>query len=87
MDHQPVGSPSTIHETVCVQAEVTVKPDIKVGDIKVFCKDGSMTKKRRCKLKKACVFLVNQKICVEIPLSFVAIDKAEPKGIISSHFL
>jgi hypothetical protein len=81
--HDRNSCTSTVHESICVQAEVTVIPDVKIGNIKVFCKDGTLMKvcKKKLKPKKACVFEVNQKLCVEIPLSFLAIAKAEPKGI------
>jgi hypothetical protein len=73
----------TVHETVFIQAEVTVTPDVEIGDVKYFCQDSSVTKKHGKKPcpKKECTFEVIQKICVEIPLTFSATAAAKPKGI------
>lgn len=75
---------TTFNETVFVQAEVTITPDVEIGDINFICVDGSIIGACRGKLspKKACTFEVNQKICVEIPLKFSAKAIAVPKGIV-----
>lgn len=90
-EHHEAQSPATVHETVCVQAEVMISPDVKVGDIKYYSIDESHLKlyPKLCLIRpkptsKACTFEVSQKICVEIPLSFSVKAKAHPRGIICS---
>lgn len=77
---------TTVHETVCVQAEVTITPDVEIGDINFICVDGSIIGACRGKppLKNDCTFEVSQKICVEIPLTFSAKAIAVPKGVVCS---
>jgi hypothetical protein len=82
--NQIAQCPAIVHETVCVQAEVTIAPDVQVGEVRSFCVDqpvigpcpGIPSPTQTCK------FEVSQKICVEIPLTFSATATALPNGII-----
>ncbi|AFM00142.1 MULTISPECIES: hypothetical protein [Desulfitobacterium] len=82
--HQHDHCPTTIHETVCVKAKVTITPDVKVHDIKYYCDEGPINwdceKTKNC--ANSCTFEVGQKICVEIPLIFSADAKVDPLGIV-----
>ena len=76
--------PANVHETVCIQADVTISPHVDVGEVKSFCVDGPII--GACSgtpsPTNTCTFAVSQKICVEVPLTFYASAVAEPKGII-----
>ncbi|WP_207652671.1 hypothetical protein [Desulfosporosinus sp. FKA] len=82
--HKHDHCPTTVHETVCVKAKVTITPDIKVHDIKYFCSNDPII--WDCEEMKegtdSCTFEVGQKICVEIPLTFSANAKVDPLGIV-----
>ncbi len=36
-DGRTAMCPATVHETVCIQAEVTITPHVEVGDVESFC--------------------------------------------------
>lgn len=76
--------PATVHEIVCVQADVTITPSVVVGDVESFCVGGPIIGK--CPDTPSptgtCVFTVSQNICVEVPLTFSAGATAVPSGII-----
>ena len=73
--------PSTVHETVCVQADVIITPHVEVLEIKTYCIDGVVLQPCSGNLQESCTFSVSQSICVEIPLVFSATAVAVPKGI------
>lgn len=81
--HKDNQCPTTVHETVCVQAKVTITPDVKVHDIKYSCDNDPIIwdceESKEC--SDSCTFVVGQKICVEIPLTFSANAKVDPLGI------
>lgn len=80
----PAQCPALVHDTVCVQAEVTIDPSVAVGDIESFCVGGAVI--GACPGETApsdsCTFTVSQNICVQIPLTFSADAHAVPTGIV-----
>lgn len=76
--------PAIVNETVCVQASVTITPDVKTGEIKSFCVGNPSI--GRCPGTPSptgnCSFTVSQKICVQVPLTFSATAEAIPTGIV-----
>ncbi|WP_242966707.1 hypothetical protein [Desulfosporosinus sp. FKA] len=76
--------PATVHETVCVQADVTITPSVVVGDVESFCVGDPII--GACPGTPSptgtCTFTVSQNICVEIPLTFSAGATAVPSGIV-----
>lgn len=76
--------PTTVNETVCIQADVTIKPNVEVGEIKSFCVGSAVIGECEGEVSptEECTFTVSQKICVEVPLVFSATAKAEPSGIV-----
>ncbi|MDP4084436.1 MAG: hypothetical protein Q8934_07435 [Bacillota bacterium] len=64
--------PATVHETVCVQADVTIIPVVTVGTIASNCVNGPII--GACPGTPSptgvCTFTVSQNICVEVPLTF-----------------
>lgn len=73
---------ATFNDTVCVNAEVRVRPEVTVGRVQTFCigeaEIGECTGRRR----PFCSFDVSQEICVQIPLTFGARVRAIPRGIV-----
>lgn len=76
--------PTTVHETVCVQAEVTITPNVVVGKVQSFCVGNPII--GRCpgtpSTTGTCTFNVSQNICVQVPLTFSATAEARPDGIV-----
>lgn len=82
---QQVGHecPATVHETVCVQANVTITPNVDlIGPIESFCVHGPIIGACPGEPVSECTFTVSQNICVQIPLSFSADATVEPSGIV-----
>ncbi|MDP4152775.1 MAG: hypothetical protein Q8865_04935 [Bacillota bacterium] len=77
-----VQCPATAHETVCVQADVTISPDVVVGEVSSSCVNGPAIGGCLGYLQDSCTFSVSQHICVQIPLTFSAEATAMPKGIV-----
>jgi len=77
-----VKKPVNVHETVCIQAKVTVTPNVEVGEIEYFYKGGPVIGACKGEVKDLCSFMVRQKICVQVPLAFSATAQAEPAGIV-----
>lgn len=73
---------TTVHETVCVQANVTITPDVEVGTIETFCIGGPTIGACAGTPQTHCTFSVSQSICVQIPLTFSANATAVPAGIV-----
>lgn len=71
-----------VHETVCVQGNVTITPSIVSGTITSFCLGNPTFQSCTGDLKRKCVFTVSQNICVEIPLTFSANAEAAANGIV-----
>lgn len=76
--------PTVVNETVCVQARVTITPDVETGEIRSFCVGNPMI--GNCPGTPSttgdCSFTVSQRICVQVPLTFSADATAEPTGIV-----
>jgi hypothetical protein len=79
---QPVECPAVVHETVCVQADVTISPSVAVGTIESFCVGGPLIGVCPGTPAQQCNFSVSQNICVQIPLTFSATANAVPSGIV-----
>lgn len=76
---------TTIHENVCVQATVTVEPDVQPGESRSFCLGNPIIGSCPGTLRENCVFTVSQNICVQIPLTFSANATAVPNGIVCNE--
>ena len=76
--------PALVHDTVCVQADVTISPEINVGRIETFCVGRPVIGVCPGKVPpaKCCSFTVSQNIRVQVPLMFSAYAKATPTGIV-----
>lgn len=76
--------PATVHETVCVQADVTINPHVAVGEIHSACVGAPII--GSCpgtpSPTNSCVITVSQNICVDVPLTFSAAATAVPVGIV-----
>jgi len=72
--------PITVCDSVVVQAEVKVAPNVNIGKVKYRCV--GRPRIRMCSNKSNCTYVVSQLICVCFPLSLSAAATAEPSGII-----
>ncbi len=77
-----MACPTTVHETVCVQANVTITPQVDVGDIMTFCAGAPFIGACPGTPASFCSFMVSQNICVQVPLTFHANATATPAGIV-----
>lgn len=73
---------TTVHETVCVQGNVTIKPKVDSGPITSFCMGNPIFGSCPGELKPTCQFTVSQNICIQIPLTFSATAKTVENGIV-----
>jgi len=73
---------TTVHENVCVQATVTITPEVTSGPSTSFCLGNPVIGSCEGTLRRNCVFTVSQNICVQIPLTFSATATAVPNGIV-----
>ncbi|MDP4152776.1 MAG: hypothetical protein Q8865_04940 [Bacillota bacterium] len=78
----PALCPATVHETVCVQADVTIVPNVVVGEVSSTCVNGPIIGQCSGELVDSCTFSVSQQICVQVPLTFSATATATPKGLV-----
>lgn len=76
------GSSSMISETVCVQADITIIPNVAIGAIETFCIGEPVIGPCSGNLAEECTFTVSQNICVQIPLTFSVEANAIPRGIV-----
>ncbi len=74
--------PTTVNETVCVEALVTINPEVAIGEIRTFCVGDPVIGPCLGIPAEFCSFEVSQQICVQVPLTFDAIAIAEPLGIV-----
>lgn len=74
-----------IHEDVCVQATVTITPEVIVGPSTSFCLGNPTIGGCPGILRENCVFAVSQNICVQIPLTFGATAAAVANGIVCGN--
>lgn len=68
--------PAIVHDTVCVEANVMLEPDVKVGETR-WCFVG----KPKIELCNGCTYMVSQMLCVRFPLKFSVEASANPAGI------
>lgn len=80
-----MSCPTTVHNNVCVEAEVTITPDVEVGEIRTFCVGDPFIGGCPVPPQPSCSFMVSQNICVQIPLTFDANASAESAGIACSE--
>ena len=73
---------SIVHESVCVQARVTIRPCVEVGEITVVPIRNAVIGRCYGQLTECCSFMVSKQICVQVPLEFSAIAAVEPAGIV-----
>lgn len=76
---------TTVHEEVCVQGVVTIRPKVECVACKSYCIGNPMIGSCSGELKDKCRFTVSQKLCVEIPLIFSATSTAVEKGIVCTQ--
>jgi len=74
--------PTTVNDNVCVQAEVTITPEVTVGDIVTTCLGNPFIGSCPGTPARSCSFFVSQRICVQIPLTFDATAVAASRGIV-----
>lgn len=76
-----------VEEDICVEAKISIKPDLHVGKIKIECLDTSIEKvgKQKSSLREECVAFVNQIIRVKIPLKFSTCVDAHKTGVICKN--
>ncbi len=79
---QVQACPVTVNETVCVQAVITITPDVTVGEINSFCIGAPNFVACTGTPVEECTFTVSQNICVEIPLTFSVEATATPNGVV-----
>ena len=77
-----MSCPTTFHDTVCVDAEITITPLVTVGEIRTYCVGEAMIGACPGTPSQSCSFNVRQEICVQVPLTFEANATAIPLGII-----
>lgn len=73
---------SVVHETVCVQGNVTITPSVVSGPSTSFCVGNPIIGSCPGELRRNCVFTVSQNICVQIPLTFSATASATANGVV-----
>ena len=73
---------TNVTQTVCLNAEVRVRPQITVGEVRTFCRGEAFIGNCTGTLQPYCSFNVSQSICVEVPLTFEATAEARPNGIV-----
>ena len=73
---------NVVHEDLSISAQVVIDPIVDIGPITTHCVsrpeiipgDGKCTPSGRCS------FVVRQRICVEVPITFGAATTADPLG-------
>lgn len=84
LETTPTECPTVVHETVCVQAQVTITPRVVVGKVESFCIGNPLI--GRCPGTPSptgtCTFNVSQNICIQVPITFSANAEATPSGIV-----
>lgn len=74
---------NVVHENVSIAAKITIEPIVDIGPISTECLskpeivpyDGKYSQDGKCS------FIVRQRICVEVPITFGASTTADPLGI------
>lgn len=77
-----MSCPTTVHDTVCVDAEVTIVPKVTVTQIHSYCVGNPEIGACPGISSEFCTFNVRQAICVQLSLNFEADADAIPTGIV-----
>ncbi|MEI6101861.1 MAG: hypothetical protein WCP73_08490 [Eubacteriales bacterium] len=74
--------PAIAKETVCLEAQVKVAPEVKIGKACIVCKGCPFIGRCPGTPQQSCSFFVSQRIHIEVPLAFGACVSACPSGIV-----
>lgn len=77
-----MACPTTVHDSVCVEAQVRISPEVTVGEIETFCVSEPSIGGCPGTPTPNCSFKVSQRICVQVPLTFNASAEARATGIV-----
>lgn len=77
-----MACPTTVHDNVCISAQVTITPHVEVGEIQSFCINEAFIGSCPGTPRPSCSFNVSQRVCVQIPLNFSATAAVQPTGIV-----
>jgi hypothetical protein len=81
-DHDKNNACAFLDEEICIEAKVTVNPDVSVGEIDVKCIESTIEPSSKSKnASDECTMIVSQLIRVKIPVHFEAKIKAEKHGV------
>ncbi|MGG0790413.1 hypothetical protein ABE132_17190 [Peribacillus simplex] len=74
---------SFLDEEICIEAKVTVKPEVSIGKVKIECLESCIEPHSNFtnKSSEECSIIVSQLIRVKIPIRFSAKAEAEKKGV------
>ena len=71
-----------LDEEICIEAKVTINPDVSVGEIDVKCMESKIEPCLKAKnASDECTMIVSPLIRVKIPVHFKAKIKAEKHGV------
>jgi hypothetical protein len=75
---------ATLNEEICIEAKVTVNPEVSIGNVRIECLDSTIDRFPSCNKcsSEKCTVFVNQLIRVKIPIQFSAKADAEKLGVI-----
>lgn len=75
---------SFLDEEICIEAKVTVHPEVSIGKVKIECLESCIEPHSKYKKKSSeeCSIVVSQLIRVKIPIKFSAKAEAEKNGVI-----
>ena len=70
---------SFLNQEICIEAKVTVNPDVSVGKVKIECVESEIEPCSKSKSDcEECTIIVSQLIRVQIPITFSATADAVP---------
>ena len=70
---------SFLNQEICIEAKVTVNPDVSVGKVKIECVESEIEPCSKSKSDcEECTIMVRQLIRVQIPITFSATADAVP---------
>lgn len=80
-DHKSSAS-AYLDEEICIEAKVTVNPDVSIGEIKVECLDAKIEPYSKSKhAHDECTLIVSQLVRVKIPVRFSAKATTKKSGV------
>ena len=74
-----------IHNSVCVEAQITITPQVTVGEIQSYCLGNPIIGGCPNIPIPRCSFRISQNICIQVPLTFSANASAAPPGIVCAE--